>query len=140
MKSVPSNMSNCKISWKNKMHKFGTKNTLLGHFGLEFWKTIVILKISTLKFVKKEPLTHTVNFGIGSAFSKGPGSGSDRFIKYAKIKYKNKIHGLLNFHVCILNYYFFKVIPDGNCHEYCHGVLSSAWYYSVLLCRRRPTY
>ena len=46
----------------------------LGIFGLEFLKKIVILEISTLKFVKYESLTHIVNFGVGSAFSKGPGS------------------------------------------------------------------
>ena len=45
----------------------------LGIFGLEFSKTIVIFEISTLKFVKHESLTHTVNFGVGSAFSKGFG-------------------------------------------------------------------
>ena len=46
----------------------------MGIFGLESQKTIVIFEISTLKFVISESLTHTVNFGIGSAFSKGPGS------------------------------------------------------------------
>ena len=35
---------------------------------------MVIFEISTLKFVKNESLNHTVNFGIGSAFSKGPGT------------------------------------------------------------------
>ena len=46
-------------------------------FGLDFFKTIVIFEISTLKFIKNESLTHTVNFGIGSAFSQvlGPGPG-----------------------------------------------------------------
>ena len=44
----------------------------LGIFGLEFQKTIIIFEISTLEFVKNESLTHTMNFGIGSAFSKGP--------------------------------------------------------------------
>ena len=43
-------------------------------FGLEFLKTIVEFEISTLKFVKIKFLTHTVNFGIGCTFSKGPGS------------------------------------------------------------------
>ena len=43
-------------------------------FGLEFKKVIVIFKISTLKCVKNESLTHTVNFGIGYAFFKGPWS------------------------------------------------------------------
>ena len=56
------------------MPKFGTKNALLGIFGLEFEKTIVIFEIGTLKFVTSESSTHTVNFGIGSAFSKGPRS------------------------------------------------------------------
>ena len=43
----------------------------LGNFGLEFQKSIVIFEISTLKFVKNESLSRTMNFGIGSAFSKG---------------------------------------------------------------------
>ena len=30
--------------------------------------------MSTLKFIKNEFLTHPMNFGIGSAFSKCPGS------------------------------------------------------------------
>ena len=38
-------------------------------FGLEFENNIAIFEISTLKFVKNESLTHTVNFGRGSAFS-----------------------------------------------------------------------
>ena len=46
----------------------------LGTFRLEFKKTIVIFEISTLIFVKDESLSHTVNVGIGSAFSKGQGS------------------------------------------------------------------
>ena len=46
----------------------------LGIFGLELLRTIVIFKISNLEFVKQESLTHTVNIGIGSAFSKGLGS------------------------------------------------------------------
>ena len=66
------------------MPKFGTKNAFIGYYwpkmlylgflGKYLKKTIVIFEISTLKFVKNESLTHTVNFGIGSAFSKGPGS------------------------------------------------------------------
>ena len=43
-----------------KMPKFGAKNALFGFFGLEYLKTFVIFKI------KNEPLTHTVNLGIGS--------------------------------------------------------------------------
>ena len=44
-----------------------------GIFGLEFKNNIVRFEISILKFVKNESLTHTVNFGIGFAFSEGPG-------------------------------------------------------------------
>ena len=47
----------------------------LSTFGLEFEKAIVISEISTFEYLKKESLTHTVIFGIGCAFSKGPGSG-----------------------------------------------------------------
>ena len=46
----------------------------LGIFGQAFENNIVIFEISTLKFVENEFLTHAVNFGIGSAFSKSPGS------------------------------------------------------------------
>ena len=46
----------------------------LGILGLRFSKTRVIFEISTLKFVRNEFLTHTVNFGIRSAFSNGSGS------------------------------------------------------------------
>ena len=46
----------------------------LGIFGRKFEKHIVISEISTLEFVKYEFLTHTVYFGIESAFTKGPGS------------------------------------------------------------------
>ena len=53
------------------MPKFETKNVILE---LELKKTIVIFEISTLKFVKNESLTHIVNIGIGSTFSKCLGS------------------------------------------------------------------
>ena len=61
----------------------------LGTFGLEFAKAIVISEMSTLEFLKNESLTHTVNFGIGSAFLKVQGPlflkvlARVRFIKYA---------------------------------------------------------
>ena len=42
--------------------------------GKIFRKTIVIFEVSTLKFVKNDSLTHIVNFGIASTFSKGAGS------------------------------------------------------------------
>ena len=47
----------------------------LGIIGLVFEKAIVISEINTLEFLKNESLTHTVNFGIGSNFSKVLGSG-----------------------------------------------------------------
>ena len=53
-------MSSCKISVKEKMPKFETRNALfgyLGSFGLEFEKNIVIFEISTLEFVSLQ------NFG-----------------------------------------------------------------------------
>ena len=39
-----------------------------GIFGLEFYKTIVIFKRGTLKFVINLSLIHTVNFGMGLLF------------------------------------------------------------------------
>ena len=60
---------------KTRIPKFGTKNAFFGYFWARILKkAIVIFEINTHKFVKNESLTHTVNFGIGSAFSKGPGS------------------------------------------------------------------
>ena len=72
--SVPSNLCNWKILWNYenasiwewKCLNLVLKMPYLGDFGLEIWKTIVIFEISTF--------THTVNFGIGSAFPKGLGS------------------------------------------------------------------
>ena len=49
----------------------------LGTFGLQFEKAIALSEINTLEFVKCQSLTHTANFGIGSTFFKGPGSGPD---------------------------------------------------------------
>ena len=46
----------------------------LGIFGLEFQETIVIFEISIVEFVKNKSLIHTINFSVGSAFSKGPES------------------------------------------------------------------
>ena len=45
----------------------------LGFLGLELENNI-IFDISTLEFVKIEFLTHTVDFCVGCAFSKGPES------------------------------------------------------------------
>ena len=54
------------------MPKAETKNALFGYFSAGILKkTIFILEISTLKFVKIEFLTQTVDFGAWSAFSKG---------------------------------------------------------------------
>ena len=76
---------------KQKCLNLGPKIPFLGIFGLEFENNIVIFEISTLEIVKYESLTNTVNFGIESAFSKGPGyafsevpgPGPVGFVKYA---------------------------------------------------------
>ena len=47
----------------------------LGILRLELQKTVIIFQTSTLEFVQNESLTQTVNFGIGSTFSKVPGAG-----------------------------------------------------------------
>ena len=59
---------------KLKHLNFRPKMAYLSIFGLEFLKTIVLFEISNLKFSKPESLTHTMNFDIGSVFSKGVGS------------------------------------------------------------------
>ena len=59
---------------KQKFLNLGPKMPYLGIFVQEFSKTIAIFESSTLIFVKYEPLTHKVNFGIESAFSKAAGS------------------------------------------------------------------
>ena len=57
-----------KFREKVKMPKFGTKKALT------LLRTIVFFEISNLDFVKHEFLTDTMNFVVGSAFSKGLGS------------------------------------------------------------------
>ena len=75
---------NAKFHVKWKKIKFGTKIALFGFFWTGNWKkTLAIFEISTLEFIKTQFLTITVNFGLGSTFSKsrgsisseGPGSG-----------------------------------------------------------------
>ena len=108
-KSAPSNLRNFKILRKNKNAKiwdqkcliwlflgcnlktilsysnmtylaiFNQKCLIWVFFGQNFKKTVVIFEISTLEFVRIEPLTHTVNFGIGWAFPEGLGLGPDPF-------------------------------------------------------------
>ena len=56
------------------MPKFGTKYALFAYFWARILKTIVIFKISSLKVVNNESLTHTVDFGVRFTFSKGPRS------------------------------------------------------------------
>ena len=67
-------MPNCKFCGKTEKPKFGTKNALFGYFWARILKNYVIFEFSTLEFVKNESLIYTVNFAIGSAFSKSPGS------------------------------------------------------------------
>ena len=75
LKSAPSNLSIANYRERIKILKFGDKTALFGYFWVRILKkAIVLFEISTLKFVKKEFLTHTVNFGIGVTFSEGPGS------------------------------------------------------------------
>ena len=57
-----------KFREKVKMPKFGTKKAFT------FLRTIVFFEISNLDFVKHESLADTMNFVVGSAFSKGLGS------------------------------------------------------------------
>ena len=59
---------------KTKMPKFGTKNALFGYFWARIWKSYCRIWNQHFR-ISQKPLTHTVNFGIGSAFSKGPGPG-----------------------------------------------------------------
>ena len=76
----------------------------LGMFGIEFQKSIVIFEISTLEFVKNESFTHTMNFGIGSAFSKGLGStfsegpGTDPVSLYKVCPSSYQVFGFHNQH------------------------------------------
>ena len=72
LKSAPSNSSKTK-SREKKTINLGPKMPYLGVLKPQFHKTIVIFEISYLDFVKIEFLTDTVNFGIGFAFSEGPG-------------------------------------------------------------------
>ena len=69
------------ITEKQKCLNLGPKTPDFSIFGLEFENNIVIFEISTLKFVKNESSTHTVNFGIGPAFSEGPALGPSSLYK-----------------------------------------------------------
>ena len=62
---------NAKFREKMTMPKFGTKNALFGYFWTRIFKNYCHIWNQHLEFVKHESLTHTINFGIGSAFSKG---------------------------------------------------------------------
>ena len=64
-----------KFCVKTKIPKFGTKNALFGYFWDRTLKNYChIWNQHPQKIVENESLTHTVNFGIGSAFSEGLGS------------------------------------------------------------------
>ena len=58
----------CKKS--KRKNKFGTKNVLFGYFQ----KLLSYLKSAPLILSRNQSLTQTVNFRVGSAFSRGPGS------------------------------------------------------------------
>ena len=58
---------------EKKLPKLGTENALFGYFWAGILKkSIDVFEINTLAIVKNEFLIHTVNFGIGPAFSVGP--------------------------------------------------------------------
>ena len=67
-------MQNFMLS-KKKLN-LGQKLPYLGIFGLELEKTFLIFKIKTVDFIKNEFLTNIINFGIRSAFCKGPEGSS----------------------------------------------------------------
>ena len=109
LKSAPSNLSNYKISQKKqKFLNLGLKVPYFGLFRQEFEKAIVISEMSALEFLKDESLTHKVNFGIGSDFSKGlrspfsegPGPGSGPHYKVCHCT----LLPIIFFHPC-LNFY-----------------------------------
>ena len=66
-----------------------TQSALFGYFWARIWKGYCHIWNQQIEFLKNEYLTHTVNFGIGSFFSKGPVFPKIRvrirvrFIKYA---------------------------------------------------------
>ena len=64
----PQVFPNTKFRPKIKVHKFGTKITLIWYFKLEFKKANVIFEISILEFVKIT--AHKMKFSIKSFFSK----------------------------------------------------------------------
>ena len=77
LKSAPSNLSNCKIfiiakfSKITKMLKFGTKNPFFfGYFWARIYKNCFHIWNKHPQICQNEYLSHTANFGIGSAFSK----------------------------------------------------------------------
>ena len=83
----------------------------LGTFGLEFAKAIVISEISTLEFLKNESLTHTVNFGIGSAFLKVQGP---LFLKVlARVRVRVRVRFIKYAHFYILRSTFAKGCARG---------------------------
>ena len=60
----------------------------------------MIFEISTLEFVKHDSLTHAINFGIGSAFSKGlesafsegPDPGPGPLYKLCQAHWRDKLN------------------------------------------------
>ena len=84
---------------KQKCLNLGPNTSYLGIFdqncfvwvilGNNFKNTIVIFEISTLKFVENVSLSHTVDFGKGSAFSEGPGLGLDVLLYTAALRTEN---------------------------------------------------
>ena len=75
LKSSSSNLSICKTSRKSNNAQIWAKNALFGYFlGQNFKKLLSYFKSAPSNLSKNVALTDTVDFRIGSAFSKGPGS------------------------------------------------------------------
>ena len=80
------------------MPKFGTKNALFAYFWARILKTYCHIWNQYPRKCQKWVLTHTVNFGKGSAFPKcpgsaffkGPGPGPGSFYKVCWLNYTKK--------------------------------------------------
>ena len=76
------------------MPKLRTKNAQFGYFWAGI-SNIAIFATNTIKFNKNEFLTYTVNFGVGSAFFKGPGPGPSPPYKVYRTEIYNLKHTAL---------------------------------------------
>ena len=92
LKSATSNLSKCKgFMLKKKNWIWDQKYFIWVFLDYNLKKAFVILEISSFKIFKNKFLTILVNFGIGSAFSKGPGPGLGPLFKVPQNIGRNKI-------------------------------------------------